>query len=178
MIGFVAARIASAVLVIFGVAVLVFMLIHFIPGDPVEVMLGESARPADREALRAALGLDRPLPVQFFDYLKGLAQLDLGTSLHSKRPVLDLIAERLPATAQLASRTVTVTTDSCVRPSMAVAIATIRFSPMSSGRLPMNVPPARRAGTGSDPLTLSVTVSTPVVRRFRKASGSIAGSDT
>lgn len=102
MMAFLAARLTSAAITVFGVAVLVFSLVHLVPGDPVEVMLGESAQPADREALRAALGLDRPLPVQFVGYFAGLLRLDLGTSLHSRRPVSELIAERLPATAELA----------------------------------------------------------------------------
>ena len=102
MLRYVFTRILSSFIVIFGVAVLVFFLIHLIPGDPVEVMLGESARGADRDALRQALGLDRPLLVQFVDYLYGLARFDLGTSLHSKRPVVELIIERMPATVQLA----------------------------------------------------------------------------
>jgi len=102
LIAFLAARLASAAVTVLGVAVLVFSLVHLVPGDPVEVMLGESAQPADRAALRAAMGLDRPLPAQFAGYLGGLARLDLGTSLHARRPVAALIAERLPATAELA----------------------------------------------------------------------------
>jgi peptide/nickel transport system permease protein len=93
----------------FGVVSLVFLLIHLIPGDPVEVMLGESASGADREALRAALGLDQPLPVQYLDYLAGLLQLDLGTSIHFRRPVTELLLERLPATGLLAAATLLVT---------------------------------------------------------------------
>jgi peptide/nickel transport system permease protein len=95
-------RLASAAVVIFGVLCLVFFLIHLVPGDPVEVMLGESARPADREALRVSLGLDQPLLTQFGQYLGNIAQLDFGTSLHSKRPIVDILAERLPATLELA----------------------------------------------------------------------------
>lgn len=95
-------RLLSAVVVILGVVCLVFLLIHLIPGDPVEVMLGEGARPVDREALRQALGLERPLPVQLGQFLQNLAQFDLGTSLYSKRPVTELLAERLPATVELA----------------------------------------------------------------------------
>ena len=95
-------RFWSATLSIGGVAVLVFFLIHLIPGDPVDVMLGESASQADREALRDSLGLNQPVMVQLGDYLAGLAQGDLGRSLHSQRPVTDLLAERLPATAELA----------------------------------------------------------------------------
>jgi peptide/nickel transport system permease protein len=90
-------------LVLLGVVCLVFLLIHLIPGDPVEMMLGESARPADRTALRTALGLDQPLLVQLGSYLKQLLQLDLGMSLHSQRPISSMLAERLPATAELAA---------------------------------------------------------------------------
>jgi len=95
-------RLASAAFVVLGVAGLVFLLIHLVPGDPVEVMLGEAAEPADREALRHALGLDRPIIIQLATYLRDLLQLDLGTSLHSRRPVAAILAERLPATLALA----------------------------------------------------------------------------
>lgn len=95
-------RAGSALLVMFGVCTLVFLLIHLVPGDPVEVMLGEGARPADQTALRAALGLDRPLGVQYLDYLGRLVRLDLGTSLHAQRPVAELLGERIGPTLQLA----------------------------------------------------------------------------
>ena len=95
-------QLAGMMLVVLGVTVLVFLFIHLIPGDPVDVMLGEGASPADRVALRAALGLDRPLGVQLLRYLQSLAGLDLGVSLHSARPIADMLAERLPATAELA----------------------------------------------------------------------------
>lgn len=102
-------RLGGALLVMFGVVSLVFLLIHLIPGDPVEVMLGESASGADREALRDALGLNLPLSVQYLDYLAGLMQLDLGTSIHFRRPVTELLLERLPATGLLAAATLLVT---------------------------------------------------------------------
>ena len=102
MISFLAARLSSALVVVLGVACLVFLLIHLVPGDPVEVMLGESARASDREALRHALGLDQPLLTQLSHYLSALVQLDLGESLYSKRAIFDILAERLPATAMLA----------------------------------------------------------------------------
>jgi peptide/nickel transport system permease protein len=95
-------RLTGMTLVILGVIVLVFLFIHLIPGDPVDVMLGEGASPADRVALRAALGLDRPLAMQLVSYLQSLARLDLGVSLHSARAITDMLAERLPATAELA----------------------------------------------------------------------------
>lgn len=88
--------------VVFGVCTLVFLLIHLVPGDPVEAMLGESARPADRSALREALGLDRPLGEQYLNYLGGLVRLDLGQSFQFQRPVADLLAERIPPTLELA----------------------------------------------------------------------------
>jgi peptide/nickel transport system permease protein len=100
---FALSRLWSAAVVVGGVVCLVFFALHAIPGDPVEVMLGESARPADRQALEHALGLDRPLAVQLAHYLYGLSRLDLGVSLHSGRPVTAILAERVPATAELAA---------------------------------------------------------------------------
>lgn len=100
---FILSRLLSALLVLLGVSCLVFLLIHLVPGDPVEVMLGEAAQPADREALRHALGLDQPLLVQLLHYFRGLLHLDLGTSLQSQRPISELLWERIPATAELAA---------------------------------------------------------------------------
>lgn len=99
---FILSRLFSAALVLLGVSCLVFLLIHLVPGDPVEVMLGESAQPADREALRHALGLDQSLLAQLLHYFKGLLHWDLGTSLQSQRPVAELLWQRVPATAELA----------------------------------------------------------------------------
>lgn len=96
-------RLLGTIPVIFGVLLLTFLLVHSIPGDPVEVMLGESAASADREVLRQNLGLDEPLPIQFFQYVAKVAQGDLGASIHSKKPIVDLLAERLPATMKLAA---------------------------------------------------------------------------
>jgi ABC-type dipeptide/oligopeptide/nickel transport system permease component len=95
-------RLAGIVPVVFGVLLLTFLLVHLVPGDPVEVMLGESATSADRGALRAELGLDQPLPLQFATYLGKLAKGDFGHSIHSHAAIADLLAERIPATAQLA----------------------------------------------------------------------------
>ena len=109
MLTFILQRLLSALLVILGVISIVFLLIHLIPGDPVEIMLGELATTADREALRVALGLNLPIRVQFQNYLIGLTQLDLGTSIHFRRPVSALLLERLPATGLLALVTLIIT---------------------------------------------------------------------
>jgi len=87
--------------VLFSISTLVFLLIHLIPGDPIEVMLGETASLGDREALRHSLGLDLPILQQWWEYLRGILQFDLGESLHSKQAVTQLLSERLPATVIL-----------------------------------------------------------------------------
>ena len=108
MISYLLNRMFGALLVIFGVTAIVFLLIHLVPGDPVEIMLGESVSMADREALRIALGLDKPVLVQYLAYLQGLLHLDMGTSIHSRQPVAALLLERLPATGLLAAATLAV----------------------------------------------------------------------
>lgn len=102
MIDFLLSRLLSSLLVILGVACLVFLLIHLVPGDPVDVMLGESARPADRQQLRASLGLDQSMGQQLMDYFGRLIHLDLGNSIHSRQSVSELLLQRIPATLQLA----------------------------------------------------------------------------
>lgn len=102
MTGYVVRRILLAVPILLGVATLVFSLIHLIPGDPVEVMLGTGAGAADVEGLRHQLGLDRPLLEQYAAFLRGLLKADLGMSLRYRDPVASLLAERYPATLALA----------------------------------------------------------------------------
>lgn len=102
MLRFVARRVALTIPVLVGVATLVFSLIHFIPGDPAQAMLGEAAPEAEVAALRRQLGLDRPLLEQYSDFLGGLVRGDLGTSLRTGTPVTEQIVERLPATFELA----------------------------------------------------------------------------
>lgn len=97
-----ARRVVSVLLLLLGAATIVFFLIHLIPGDPAAAMLGEGAAPADVAALRAALGLDKPIPVQYAAWLKGLVHLDLGSSILTRRGVKDEIARAVPATAVLA----------------------------------------------------------------------------
>ena len=96
-------RIGLLVPVVLGVVTVVFLIVHLIPGDPVEIMLGEQALAVDREALRHEMGLDKPIHLQYVAFLKGLVRGDLGQSLHTKQPVLTSIARRLPATIELAA---------------------------------------------------------------------------
>ena len=84
------------------VLTLVFLMIHIVPGDPVEQMLGEGAAPGELAQLRHSLGLDVPLPAQYGHYLSRLAHGDLGNSLKFQAPVRRIIFERYPATLQLA----------------------------------------------------------------------------
>jgi peptide/nickel transport system permease protein len=95
-------QLLDTLIVMIGVSTLVFFLLALIPGDPVDVVLGESARPADREAMRSALGLDQPWPQRLVDFYLGLANADLGDSLVRREPVTTLIIDRLPATLTLA----------------------------------------------------------------------------
>jgi peptide/nickel transport system permease protein len=85
------------------VVTLIFFLIHFIPGDPVELMLGETASKADLESLRSDLGLDRPVAEQFGSFLIGLVRGDMGESFFYRKPVRQVILEKLPATLELAA---------------------------------------------------------------------------
>ncbi|MBI2963998.1 MAG: ABC transporter permease [Deltaproteobacteria bacterium] len=95
-------RLALALPTLLGVVTLVFFFVHLVPGDPVEMMLGESAAVVDRERMRAALGLDRPLWSQYLGFLARTARGDLGRSLRDGAPVAGLIRARLPATLALA----------------------------------------------------------------------------
>ncbi|MFZ3091371.1 MAG: nickel ABC transporter permease [Nitrospirota bacterium] len=87
--------------VVFGVVTLVFFLIHLMPGDPVEVMLGETALPSEKEDLIKSLGLDKGIGEQYLIFLKNAGKGDLGKSVHTKRPVLETVIERYPATLEL-----------------------------------------------------------------------------
>lgn len=97
-------KLATLVPTLLGVTVVAFALIRLIPGDPVEIMVGERRLdPAAHAALMARLGLDQPLPVQYGAYLKQLAQGDLGKSLVTREPVSAEFAVLFPATVELAA---------------------------------------------------------------------------
>jgi ABC-type dipeptide/oligopeptide/nickel transport system permease component len=122
-------RLLLTIPVLIGVATLVFSLIHLVPGDPVQAMLGESASPQDIAQMRTRLGLDRPLYQQYVSFASGVLRGDLGTSLRTSQPVTSVILERMPATLELALA------------AMAVAIA---FA------IPLGIIAAVRVGTRVD----------------------------
>jgi ABC-type dipeptide/oligopeptide/nickel transport system permease component len=103
VLSFLVRRILLTIPVLLGVATLVFSLIHLIPGDPVQSMLGDGASPESVNELRSRLGLDRPLYAQYVSFLSGVAHGNLGTSLRTSEPVTAAIADRLPATFELAA---------------------------------------------------------------------------
>lgn len=95
-------RVLTLLPVVLGVLCLTFMLMHLVPGDPVDVMLGESASAADREALKQQLGLDLPLWQQLFHYTAHLLQGDFGVSIHTHTAIAALLQQSYPATLLLA----------------------------------------------------------------------------
>jgi peptide/nickel transport system permease protein len=106
VIGYVLNRLAASIVVLWAVATLVFGMLQLAPGDAAQVQLGVSARPEDLAALRARMGLDRPLHLQYVSYMFGLVRGDLGSSLFSGQPVRDLLWDRAPTTIELALVTV------------------------------------------------------------------------
>jgi peptide/nickel transport system permease protein len=102
MSGFFLRRLAVVIPTVIGAVTLVFFFLHLIPGDPVEVMLGETAQQADKEKLREELGLNQPLYVQYGRFVAGICRGDLGGSYFYRRPVVQVIVERVPATVELA----------------------------------------------------------------------------
>jgi ABC-type dipeptide/oligopeptide/nickel transport system permease component len=95
-------RLVLTIPVLLGVATLVFSLIHLVPGDPATAMLGEGAAPQDVAELRKTLGLDQPLMTQYMSFLRGTVSGNLGQSFRTGQPVTTMIAERVPATVELA----------------------------------------------------------------------------
>jgi ABC-type dipeptide/oligopeptide/nickel transport system permease component len=142
---FLARRLLLTLPVLLGVATLVFSLIHLIPGDPAQAMLGEAAPQADVEELRHRLGLDRPLIEQYGLFLRGLVRGDLGTSLRTGLPVTSQIVERMPATFELAAA------------AMLVAIA---FS------MPLGIVAAVRRGTAVDHAAMTLSLAGVSVPNF------------
>ena len=103
MTRFVIHRLLALIPLVIGVSFLVFLMLQLVPGDPVMMMLGEfsMATAKDVEALRQQLGFNEPLHIQYWNYFKSLIAGDLGTSMRTKKPVIDLILARLPSTFEL-----------------------------------------------------------------------------
>jgi peptide/nickel transport system permease protein len=102
MLRYVVRRLLLLVPILLGVSILIFFWIRALPGDPASSLLGERATPALVKRYKERYGLDRPLPVQYWDYLKVTAQGDLGVSIISRRPITEEIGRRFPATMELA----------------------------------------------------------------------------
>src|SRR2546430_3430584 len=94
-------RLAWFVPTLLGLLAITFVISRVVPADPVALVAGETATPAQVQALRRQLGFDRPLPVQFVTYVARLARGDMGTSLYTMRPIADDLITRLPATLEL-----------------------------------------------------------------------------
>lgn len=96
-------RLVLTIPVLLGVLLLTFSMLHLVPGDPVRAMFVDSGGATEEQIarIREQLGLDKPLPVQFWNYLSGVVRGDLGRSIMNNRPVLGQILEKFPATIQL-----------------------------------------------------------------------------
>ena len=108
MLNFLARRILQLIPTLFFVSILIFSLQHLLPGDPALVMAGEERDPDVIAQIRQQYRLDRPIPVQYFYWVKGVLSGDLGESLRIKVPVRELIAQKLPVTMQLASMAIVI----------------------------------------------------------------------
>src|ERR1700734_1856398 len=101
MLSFLVRRILQLIPTLLFVSILIFSLQHLLPGDPVLVMAGEERAPAVIAQIRQQYRLDRPIPVQYLYWVKGVLSGDFGESLRNKVPVRSLIAQKLPVTIQL-----------------------------------------------------------------------------
>jgi peptide/nickel transport system permease protein len=101
LVFYIARRSLAAIAVLFGVSILVFMIARVIPGDPARIALGPMASAAQVEQLRHELYLDRPLPLQYVEFLRRSSQGDLGMSLYTNRPVVRDLQQFFPATLEL-----------------------------------------------------------------------------
>lgn len=135
-------RLGQLVVVVLVASVVLFAALHVLPGDPVRQMLGKQATAEQVEAKRQELGLDRPLPSQYLDWLGGLPSGDLGTALGSGQPVADLVSAGLPVTLQLVA--------------LALAIALLVSIPIAL------ISAARPGGWVDNALTAVSVVSTSV----------------
>lgn len=108
MIGLIVRRLLQLVLLLVGISFIVFMSMHIAPGDPATIIAGPTATASDLEAIRADMGLDRPVLVQYFDYLGGILHGDFGYSFQTSQSVTDAILTRFPNTIKLAAASMVV----------------------------------------------------------------------
>jgi peptide/nickel transport system permease protein len=94
-------RIGYMLLVLFGVSVMMFVLVRVVPGDPIARALGPMAKGEDIQKMRRQMGLDKPIPIQYYDYVEGILHGSFGLSLIEKRDVSEIIREKFPATLEL-----------------------------------------------------------------------------
>ena len=137
MYGYVIRRLLATIPVMCVVGIVVFLLLHLTPGDPATVIAGDYARPEDIARIRAALGLDQPLHIQFFTWAGAVLQGDLGISIFSNLPVSKLIVQRL-------------------EPTIALSISTMIFAILVA--VPMGIIAAWSAGTWIDRLVMLFAV--------------------
>lgn len=137
MYGYVLRRLLATIPVMGVVGIVVFLLLHLTPGDPAAVIAGDYARPEDIERIRAKLGLDQPIHVQFFTWAGAVLQGDLGTSIFSNLPVSKLIAQRL-------------------EPTIALSVSTLVFAVLVA--VPLGIVAAWKAGTWIDRLVMAFAV--------------------
>jgi peptide/nickel transport system permease protein len=134
MATFVLRRLIESVPVLFLASVVVFSMLHLVPGDPVEAMLGSAEAgmsekgSAMAQHIREDLGLDQPLPVQYVRWLGGVVRGDLGMSYVRRRPVIDIVAERVPSTLELAAAALAIA--ACVGLALGIAAALKRNTPL------------------------------------------------
>lgn len=103
MLKFVVRRVLLLVPILFGLSILVFLFVRALPGGPATALLGENATPERVAQVKAAYGLDRPVYEQYLAYMERAVQLDFGTSITTRQPVIEEIARRFPATVELAA---------------------------------------------------------------------------
>jgi peptide/nickel transport system permease protein len=137
MLGYLLRRVLAAIPVMGVVALVVFLLLRLTPGDPAAILAGDNATPAQLERIRASLGLDEPLYVQFFTWIGKLLHGDLGVSLISNVPVVKMIGQR-------------------IEPSISIALATIILSVLIA--VPLGVIAAWKQGTWIDRFVMGLSV--------------------
>jgi len=138
-------RCLHSVLLLFLVTVVVFLILHLVPGDPATVMAGVQATPHEIELLRKQMGLDRPLLAQYARYMTGVVRGDLGTSIRAGVPVLGYVAQRVPAS---------------------LALASVAFVLILGAGVPAGVIAATRKGSYIDHLVMAVAVLGQAVPGF------------